>query len=379
MIASRREFLKGMAGTSATLLTAIDGWASAVPRRRHHRRTDFIIAIMMENRSFDHLLGWHPTADAVQSGLTYVDCAGVPYDTFPLAPDFTGAQHPNPSNKYDVARLEYDGGAMDGFLCAGMNDEFAIGYYVEEDRPMFNALARQFTTLDRYFCSILGPTVPNRIFANAAQTDRLVGSSDLATMPTIWDSLARAGVSGAYYQGEGAPGFLSSVWGPKYDSITLPYAQFLIDAAAGTLPAVSFVHPVGPYDDHYPNDVRIGDAFLAEAVSAVANGPAWPNAVIILTYDEWGGFFDHVPPPRADAPNDVDPDLVDGKAILGFRVPTVIVSPFSVGHPRRPRVNSLVYDHTSILKMIEWRWGLDSLTARDASDDIQNLVLALEP
>jgi phospholipase C len=85
-----------------------------------------------------------------------------------------------------------------------------------------------------------------------------------------------------------------------------------------------------------------------------------------------------VAPPRADAPNHVDPDLVEGKALLGFRVPTVIVSPFSVGHPRRPRVNSFVYDHTSILKMIEWRWGLDSLTARDASDDIQNLALALE-
>ena len=131
-------------------------------------------------------------------------------------------------------------------------------------------------------------------------------------------------------------------------------------------------------DDHHPADVRVGDEFLRNMVRAVGSGPAWPNAVILITYDEWGGFFDHVVPPRADAPNDVDPDLVDGQALLGFRVPTVLVSPFSVGNPNKPRVNSLLFDHTSILKHIEWRWGLDPLTARDASEDINNLALALD-
>lgn len=373
---SRRDFLKSITA-GAALLSSIEAWGSPL-RRRRHKDIEFIIAVMMENRSFDHFLGWHPTADGAQAGLTYFGCDGVPHNTMPLAPDFTGAQHPNPDNSYEAGRQQYNGGAMDGFLCAGQNDEFAIGYYVEEDRPFFNGLARRFTTLDRYFCSILAKTGPNRIFANAAQTDRLTASSELATMPTIWDSLAAAGVSGAYYQGSGPPGFLSVTWGPRYDSITRPYAQFLTDAAAGTLPAVSFVHPVPPDDDHYPSDVRVGDVFLAQTVSAIASGPCWPHAVIILTYDEWGGFFDHVAPPRADAPNNIDPDLVDGEALLGFRVPTIVVSPFSVGHPADPRVNSLVFDHTSILKLIEWRWGLDPLMARDASDDITNLMLALD-
>src|SRR5262249_46959208 len=91
-----------------------------------------------------------------------------------------------------------------------------------------------------------------------------------------------------------------------------------------------------------------------------------------------GGFFDHVPPPRAAAPNSVDPDLIGGKALLGFRVPTVVASPWSVGHPHTPLVNSGISDHTSILKLIEWRWGLPPLTTRDASSDVQNLAEILD-
>jgi phospholipase C len=100
--------------------------------------------------------------------------------------------------------------------------------------------------------------------------------------------------------------------------------------------------------------------------------------VFIVTYDEWGGFFDHVAPPRATAPNGVDPDLVKGKALLGFRIPTVVASPFSRGNPDDPRVKGMTLDHTSILKLIEWRFGLDALTARDGSSDIQNLARALK-
>src|SRR5262249_32957400 len=102
------------------------------------------------------------------------------------------------------------------------------------------------------------------------------------------------------------------------------------------------------------------------------------NTVLVVNYDEWGGFFDHVDPPRAAAANDTDPDLVDGKALLGFRVPTVIASPFSRGNPDDPRVGHSVFDHTSVLKLIEWRWGLPPLTARDASSDVGNLVDALD-
>src|SRR5512139_2187483 len=138
---------------------------------------DHIVVVMMENRSFDHLLGWLPNADGQQAGLTYTDSAGTPFVTAPLGvgsltPDYMGCGHPDPDHSWQGGRIEYDNGAMDGFLRAGQNDQYAIGYYVEPDRPFFNALARNYTTCDRFFASIMAETYPNRIFQHAAQTDR---------------------------------------------------------------------------------------------------------------------------------------------------------------------------------------------------------------
>jgi phospholipase C len=99
--------------------------------------------------------------------------------------------------------------------------------------------------------------------------------------------------------------------------------------------------------------------------------------VFIVNFDEWGGFFEHVAPPRAAAANNVDTDLVNGKALLGLRVPTVVASPLSRGNANDPRVSALVFDHTSVLKLIEWRWGLAPLTPRDAGNDVNNLAYAL--
>jgi len=112
-------------------------------------------------------------------------------------------------------------------------------------------------------------------------------------------------------------------------------------------------------------------------VTALTNGPDWEKTVLIINRDEWGGFFDHVVPPRVIAANSLDTDLVNGKALLGCRVPTIVVSPFSRGNPAKPRIDSLLYDHTSVLKLIEWRWGLQPLTPRDASKQVANLAHAL--
>jgi phospholipase C len=343
---------------------------------------EHIVVVMMENRSFDHLLGWLPNADGRQSGLTYADSAGALHDTYPLAPDFMGCSHPDPDHSWEGGRVEYNQGAMDGFLRAGMNDDYAIGYYEENDRPFFNALARAYTTCDRFFAAIMAETYPNRIFQHAAQTDRLHNTLDLSTLPTIWDRLIEEGISARYYFSDVS--FLA-LWGAKYLPIMRPYTQFLADAAAGSLPSVAFVEPRFIDDDtgtsgsdHPHADVRVGDAFLADTFQAVASSPNWPTTVFIATYDEWGGFFDHVTPPRAAAPNDVDPDMVDGKALLGMRVPVVVASPFSRGDDASPRVVSDVFDHTSVLKLIEWRWHLQPLTARDASADIGNLLSVLD-
>src|SRR5258708_26115240 len=255
---------------------------------------------------------------------------------------------------------------MDGFLRAGSNDVYAIGYYGEQDIPFCAALARNYTTCDRYFASVLGPTFPNRLFLHAAQTDRLTNSTNVSSLPAIWDRLASAGVSANYFYSN-VP--FVALWGAKYLGISRLYQDFLVAAANGTLPAVSFVDPRYTIlddgtgnDDHPHADIRKGDLFLYQTFEAVATGPKWANTVFIVNFDECGGFFDHVAPTRATAANHVGPDLVNRKTRLGLRVPTVVASPFSRGNANDPRVSALVFDHTSVLKLIEWRWWLAPLT-----------------
>ena len=189
----RRTFLKktGQAAAAGTLIAAksrLEG--SAVQGQIRN-----IVVLMMENRSFDHLLGWMPNSTARQSGLSYTDNNGISHSTYPLAPDLTGCGHPDPDHSYDGGRTEVDNGAMDGFLKASTNDIYTIGYYTERDFQFLPQFARNFTVCDQYFPSILGPTFPNRIFQLCGQTDRLNDSITLCTLPTIFDNLAAAKVS----------------------------------------------------------------------------------------------------------------------------------------------------------------------------------------
>ena len=343
---------------------------------------EHIVAVTLENRSFDHFFGWMPNANGKQAGLTYVDTHGVAHPTHSLSGNNTGCPGADPDHSYSGARIEYDAGKMDGFLLDPANDTYCIGYYGEKDIPFYAALARNYTTCDRYFASILGPTFSNRMFIHAAQTDRLTNSASLTTLPTIWDSLAAANVSRAYYFNN-VP--YLAFWGPKYLGITKTYNQFKQDAANGTLPSVSFLDPRYTIlddgtgnDDHPHADIREGDKFLYDVFQAVSKGPGWSSTVLVINFDEWGGFFEHVPPPRAQAANNVDTDIVGGKTLLGMRVPVVVASPYSAGNPKNPLINSMVFDHTSVLKLIEWRWGLQPLTPRDASSDVNNLAYALD-
>jgi phospholipase C len=144
------------------------------------------------------------------------------------------------------------------------------------------------------------------------------------------------------------------------------------DCAAGTLPEVAFVDP--PFagedagtssDDHPHGDVRAGESWLYQTYRAVTTGRDWKHTVMVINFDEWGGFFEHIPPQEA-------PDVDSTLSLRGFRVPCVIVSPFSA----RGTIDQGVYDHTSILKMIEWRWSLPALSVRDAAAN--NLAEALD-
>src|SRR5258707_2554604 len=112
---------------------------------------EHIVVVTMENRSFDHFLGWLPSAEGKQAGLTYVDSAGASHATHSLSDDYTGCPHPDPDHSYDGARVQYDNGSMDGCLHSGSNDVYSIGYYGEQDIPFYAALARDYTACDRYF------------------------------------------------------------------------------------------------------------------------------------------------------------------------------------------------------------------------------------
>ncbi|MGC2404051.1 MAG: alkaline phosphatase family protein [Acidobacteriaceae bacterium] len=384
MTFNRRDFLRGVAGTSGAVVAGSLLGKNALARPSSlpnpaQSGIEHIVVVMMENRSFDHLLGWLPGADGRPPGLKYPDNNGVLHSPFRLD-TYVGCAHPDPDHSYQGGRDEYNKGKMNGWLRTTTNDIFCIGYYAEADLPFLSAFARNYTTLDRYFPSILSSTFPNRVFFHAAQTDRLDNSLSISTLPTIWDSLAAAGVSNKYYYSN-VP-FLA-LWGEKYVPISALYPQFLLDAASGNLPAVSVVDPRYTLiddgegnDDHPHADLRSGEHFLGVVFQALTSGPGWPNTVLIVTRDEWGGFFDHVVPPRAIAPNNVDTDLVNGKALLGCRVPVIVASPFSLGNPASPTIASQPYDHTSILKFMEWRWGLPPLTKRDAA--MNNLALALD-
>jgi phospholipase C len=382
MSVNRRQFLRGAAVSAAALATpgSIVSAQSDLPSP-DASQIEHIVVVMMENRSFDHFLGWLPGANGTQAGLSYTDSAGESHPTYHLTTD-VGCSHPDPDHSYAGGRSEFNNGKMDGWLRTTTNDVFCIGYYDEADLPFFGALARNFTTLDNYFPSILSSTFPNRVFQHAAQTDRLSNTLDISTLPTIWDNLAAAGVSHKYYFSD-VP-FLA-LWGDRYLGISKFYTDFLVDAVTGNLPAVSFVDPAFTIlddgegnDDHPHANIEAGEAFLSQVYKAVTSGPGWKNTVLIINRDEWGGFYDTVVPPRAIAPNAIDTDLVDGKALLGCRVPVVLASPFSMGKPATPRIDSNLYDHTSVLKLIEWRYNLPPLASRDASNEIANLALALD-
>jgi len=364
---TRRGLLMGAAAAAGALAAATWGRrpaAAALPPPATSG-IDHLVVVTMENRSFDHLLGWLPGANGRQDGLSFLDAQGQPHATHRLAPDFQGCGHPDPDHSYAGGRVEYDGGACDGWLRAGANDEYAIGYYTGSDLAFLGSVAGDWTTLDGYFAAIMAETYPNRIYLHAAQTDRLSNTTTISTLPTIWDRLAAAGVSGRYYYSD-VP--ILALWGSRYAGIGRPFASFLADCAAGTLPAVSYVDPrfldeqSGTSGDDHPHaDIRNGEAFLNSVYSAVTRGPSWPRTLLVITYDEWGGFFDHVPPGVATVPPADAAAGSDGRR--GFRVPCLLVSPWA----RRQTVSSALLDHTSILRTIEWRWGLAPLTVRDAN------------
>jgi phospholipase C len=352
-----------------------EGAAAATLPPPHKSGNKHVGVLMMENRSFDHFLGWlpsvNPNVDGRQAGLHYRDRYGVRHATHHLEV-MASCGYQDPDHSYEGGRIQSNDGKCNGWLRSGRNDSLSIGYYERADLGFLGQAAPDWTTFDRYFSAIMAETYPNRFYLHCAQTDRLHnGDRPLTakfTLPTIWDRLKAKGVSGRYYFSDIPFTFLLGKHGPASAS----FDQFLLDAAAGTLPQVSFVDPrfeneeEGTSNDDHPHaDIRAGEYFMNQVYDAVRTSPAWKNTVLVITYDEWGGFFDHVPPGHAA-------DVRRKTSLRGFRVPTVVISPFA----RRGHVSHKTFDHTSILKMIEWRWNLAPLTPRDKHAN--NLASALD-
>jgi len=337
---------------------------------------EHIVIVMMENHSFDDHYGMLGRGDGLK-----LDTSGQPVDANPYNGKLLKSFHMpstcqlngKPGQDWFSSHISYNGGRNDGFVKA--SGPVAMGYWNETDIPFYYALGKQFVLCDRYFCSTLAQTYPNRRFLIAGTAAGIVSTQvkALTISPppngTIFDRLHAHGITWADYFTDlpGAAVVPSTL--QTYPKNFPKIDQFYADAAAGKLPAVSFVDPNFDHGSEENNgDIRIGEQFVAKAVNAVMQGPAWNKTVLIYTYDEHGGYYDHVAPPAAIKPDNIPPgaDVPGVKGAYdryGFRVPTVVVSPFA----KKDYVSHTVYDHTSILKLIETKWNLPAMTYRDAN------------
>lgn len=361
---------------------------------------DHVVVLMQEDRTFDHYFGTYPGAN------------GWPADfAMPSDPDDPGAimvsphkldstRTPSLPHSEKAMRAAVNGGKVDSFVAAatefGASDgSLALGYYDFNEIPFYWNLADEYVLADNWFSSVMGPSFPNHLFLFAGSSRGPDGTS-YSSVPaegmdieTIFDRLEEEGVSWkVYIQGYnpavtfrntlarlglhdqasqltwvplvGIPRFVDD---PNLSSKLVPLNQYFIDAANGELPQVTFITPSG-LSEHPPGDLTLGHFFVADVLEALMISPNWSSSAFIVTWDEWGGWADHVPPPQVDE---------DG---YGVRVPALIVSPYA----KRGYVDHTLYDHTSVLALIESLYGLEPLAARDAAaNDLMNAFDFTQP
>jgi phospholipase C len=288
--------------------------------------------------------------------------------------------------EWEQSHIQYARGRLDGFVVSN-SGPVAMGYWTERDLPFTYDLARQFPIGDRWFSSTLAQTDPNRRFLIAAtalgMTDDIGGSPGNlvpdASLPspangTIFERLSAAGISWIDYCQSFPTGATMELYPTDDGAFSATNVksidQFFADAASGHLPSFSLLDPnYNTQSQENPSDMVRGEAFLAQAVHALGSSPGWRQTMLIVTYDEHGGYYDHIAPPAALAPDSVGPmvqpgeSTYDGYARYGFRVPSIVVSPYA----KRDHVSHVVYDHTSILAFLERKWNLAAMTYRDAN------------
>jgi phospholipase C len=367
----RREL--GLACLLAALLPAAAGAAPATPIRH-------VVTVMQENHSFDNYFGTYPGADGVP------DDACMPRDPARpsrgcVAPFHIGSRPVEDlSDTPQVAAAQRNGGAMDGFLSAiaqqrGREQPLVMGHYDDRELPFYWRLADEYVLFDRFFGSAAGGSLTNHMFwATGGPGDQDVREFVPAggfTTPTIFDRLEAKGVSWKFYVQDydptitfrSRPGHRSGqvksvpllnyarfVDDPELSSHIVPLDEFQEDLQHGTLPAVSYVVPLGARE-RPPGSLKLGQVTVGTLVNGLMRSRYWPSSAFMLTYDSSGGWYDHVRPPRVD------------RWGYGFRVPALLVSPYA----KRGHVDHTTLDFTSILEFIERNWRLRPLTGRDRS------------
>jgi phospholipase C len=319
-----------------------------------------IVVLCMENRSFDHYLGslrlleGRTDVDGLVGGETNPTKDGTPIASHQLD-DFTPA---DPPHNWDACHEQWNGGANDGFVRAhaGADEADVMGYHVRSQLPVTYALADAGVICNRWFSACLGPTWPNRFYLHGATSNGMKSNLPVLGFTSIFDRLAAANVAATNYYSDLA--WASGGYGKLTGLATIE--RFFEDAAAGALPAFSIIDPAftggGANDDHPDHDVRLGQALIGSVVAALGKSPQWNRCLLVITYDEHGGFYDHVMPP----------DAVDERADfqrLGFRVPALVIGPTV----RRGCAIDRVFEHSSVIATARKRWGLEPLTMRDAN------------
>jgi phospholipase C len=374
-----------------------------------------IVVLMLENRSFDHMLGYLYPGNLTPSGQPFEGLAGTesnpdsngqPVTVFPIeatTPNAYLMPGADPGEGYMATNSQLYGsntapaagtaapcqgyvtdysytlgwetkeGGWD--IVTGTTENDIMGCYTPAALPVLSALAREYAVCDQWFGSVPTETMPNRAFVCAATSQgHMDDKTHTFTSPTIFGQLDAAGLGWAVYGYDAQP--LTKLTFTQISTAAAShfglFTDFQAAAAAGTLPQYTFLEPSwgSAGNSQHPNyDVALGEQLIHDVYEALRGGPGWSQTLLVITYDEHGGLFDHVPPPwGAVAPDSSAGEFGFGFDRFGPRVPTVLVSPLiEAGTVFRVPAGGTPLDHTSILKTVEQRWNLAALTARDAA------------
>src|SRR5579883_117826 len=355
--ASRRQVLKRMGTLAGAGVAAEFGLARIEKVSAASNPIQHVLIACQENRTFDEYFGYDPHAGAfgVPAGYSQPDGKGgrvYPYH-------FQSHSTSDVSHSWQSIHSEWDAGKMDGFYTTDGYD--AMGYYDGSDLPYYYQLAKNFTLCGNYFCYQLGPTTPNRLAlwsgTCGGNTTNNINGGQL-NWPTIADLLDQYKISWKCYNlglGTGsqpiaAEGYNALAYFQKWvldPRLYYQEADYYRDLSTGNLPQVSFLITESLISEHPPADIEMGQQKMQQVITALMGSSAWKSSAFFLTYDEGGGYFDHVAPPQVDAYG------------MGLRVPMLVVSPWA----RKGYVSGQLYEHSSVLKFIERRFGLPSLAS----------------